>query len=137
MEIVELDEDIEMGRTDEAGLTSEQKHRNYKELVDTLDYIEAGGRITEDFMYECKWLIIKWRDWIPNFRVMNEDNETKSFRDMCNHLEDLMTELYRTVMTTNTFDMKIFRIYLRHMKKMCDTTFEDDDFMDMLNSMKF
>lgn len=137
MEIVELDADMESGIMDETGLTDEQKHRNYKEIVETLDYIEAGGRITEDFLCECKWMIIKWRDWIPNFRVINEDNETTVFRQMCANLEDLMTELYRATMMKNDLDLKLFTIFLRNMKRMCDTTFEDDDLTDMLNSMNF
>lgn len=131
MEIVEMD--AEMDEISE--FNEKQRHKNYMEISDTLGYIEAGGRITEDFLVEVKWMIIKWREWIPDYSVVNEDNETEVFRQKCNQIELLIRELCRVIHSKNTIDMKLFTILLRHMKYICDTTFEDDEMADMLNNM--
>jgi hypothetical protein len=131
MEIVEMD----AAMNEDSHFSEEQRNKNYNEIADALEYIENGNIITEEFLVEIKRMIVKWREWIPDYSTVNEDNETEVFRQKCKHIELLISELCRVIHSKNTVDMKLFKILLRHMKYICDTSFEDDGLTDMLNSM--
>lgn len=117
-----------------SGLTDKQKYQNYLQVVRTLKFVETGSRITEDWMEENKWLILRWRDWIENFAILNLEVEDEEFRKKCRDTETIIQYLCHSIHTQQTFDPKTYLIFLRHLKYICDTLFTDDE-MEHLMSM--
>jgi chemotaxis regulatin CheY-phosphate phosphatase CheZ len=119
-----------------SGYSDTEKYQNYMQIINALKHIETGQRITEDWMEDNKWLIEKWRDWIDDYSTINSDMQSRDFRKLCSETETIMQYLIRSIRSTKTFDVKVYTLLLRHMKKICDTIFSDkemEDLMEMLS----
>lgn len=116
------------------GFTDEQKYEHYLQVVRTLQFIENNNNITEDWMEDNKWQILRWRDWIENFAIINLEIEDADFRKKCRDAETIIQYLCHSIHTQQTFDPKTYLIFLRHLKYICDTIFTDDE-MGQLMSM--
>jgi hypothetical protein len=81
--------------------TEEQKTQNWLQVYNATKFIENDGRITEDWMEEQKYHILKWRDWIPNFSTLNQDVEDPAFRAKCSYAEQIITHLVESIRQTN------------------------------------
>lgn len=119
----------------ESDFTDEQRNTHYLQIANTLNYIESNGRVTEDWMEENKKVILKWREWIPDFTDVNGEVEDGEFRRRASQTETLITYLFRSIKSTGTFDVKVYGILLSHMKYMCEYLFSEDELNDLVEMM--
>jgi hypothetical protein len=118
-----------------SGYSDTEKYENYMHIINTLKFFENNGHITKDWMEHHRWVIEKWRDWIDNYSVINEDVTSKDFRKACSDAETLVAYLIRSIRATSTFDTKVYYILLNKMKYICDTLFDGDDIEELMNRM--
>lgn len=119
----------------ESGLTMEEKQNNFAKILSTTQYLDDGGRITEDWMEEHKNLILQYREWIPNYGMINQEIEDPVFRKCCTDAEILMSHLHHSIRSKKTFDVKMYHIFMRQMKQIVETVFTDDEMADLLSMM--
>lgn len=105
----------------------EEKHQNYCRIARTIEFLQNGERITEDWMIENIEYIKMYRSWISDFSEINLEKDDTEFRKCCQETETLMQYLSRTVNMSDYFDTKVYLIFLQHMKKICDMLMDDDD----------
>jgi hypothetical protein len=98
---------------EEVMFTDEQKNENWLQVFNAIQFLENGGRITEDWMEEQKYHILKWRDWIPNFSTMNSEVEESEFRAQCLHAEETMQNLVTMIKETKTFNTDAYLCLLK------------------------
>ena len=120
----------------EEQISDAQRHQNYLELLKAIEYLENGGRVTEDWTEDSKQYIRKWRQWIPDFNVVNDEREDEEFRKVCSETETIMKYLHGTVDRTGYVDPKLYLLLLQHMKKILDMLESDEEFAELLSSMK-
>ncbi len=142
MEICELDEAMEdwggEGDPYEAlrkTPTKDQRVHNYNKIVETINFITSSGRITEDWMYEHGGMILVYRDWIPNYNLIDPETESAEFRKKCYETEVLMSNLVESIQKTKTFNVKFYLMLLQHMKWLTDQETEDEELMEMFEGM--
>ena len=133
MECIYDDDDDDMHST--TGFTDDQKYEHYLQVVRTIQLIESGTKITEDWMEENKWLILRWRDWINNFAVLNSEVEDEEFRKKCRDSETIIQYLCHSIHSQKTFDPKTYLIFLRHLKYICDSLFTDDEMEELMSML--
>jgi hypothetical protein len=119
-----------------SGLTEDQKNQNFLKILKTIEYLEKDGRITEDWIEEHKKLIETYREWIPDYSVVNGDITDGEFRKMCQHTETLMCHLYYHVRVTKTLDLKVYYMFLTYVKKCVDSIMSDSEMADLLSMMR-
>ena len=119
----------------ESDFTDDQRYNHYLHIANTLNYLENNGRVTEDWVEENKRAILQWREWISDFTDINPEIEEEEFRKRAIQTETLMQYLCRSIKSTGTFDVKVYRILLTNMKYLCDWYAEGDDFAEMINMM--
>jgi hypothetical protein len=113
-----------------------QKHANYCVLLRTVEFAKNNGRITEDWMEEHKSLIMQYREWIADYSRVNEEIQEASFRKTCYDTETLISCLVSSIKATGSFDPKIYIMLVKHLIKICDATFAEDDLNACLEMMK-
>lgn len=86
-------------------------------------------------MEDHKKLILQYRDWIPNYAIVNEEITEPQFRKYCEQTETLIRHLCHTIWASGTFDVKVYHIFMRHMKGILDTVYMDDDMADLLSGL--
>lgn len=124
---MEIEYSYNLASMDKQEFNDEEKNQNYCQIVRTIQFLENGGRITEDWMVENIDYIKMYRGWIADFSKVNEEREDREFRKCCEETETLMQYLSRTVHTSDYFDPKVYLLFLRHMKKLCDMLFAEDE----------
>lgn len=119
-----------------SGLTDYQKHQNFLKILRTTQYLDDGGRITEDWMEEHKAMILQYREWIDDYTDVNEEITEPGFRKCCRDAETLISHLVHSIWSTRTFEVKIYHIFMRHMKQIIETVNTDDEMSDLLSMLK-
>jgi hypothetical protein len=118
-----------------SGLTNDEKHQNFLKILSTTRYLDDGGEITEDWLDEHKWRILQYREWIDDYSSVNSEIEDFKFRKCCSETETLIRQLCHSISATGTFNVKIYHIFIRHMKEILDTVYTDDDMAELLSMM--
>jgi hypothetical protein len=118
-----------------SGLTANEKYENFLKILQTTQYLDDGGRITEDWMEEHKALILQYREWIDNFADVNDEIEDPAFRKQCGETEILIRQLCNSIRTSQTFDVKIYHMFMRHMKFIIETVNTDEEMSDLLSML--
>lgn len=118
-----------------SGLTADEKYQNFLKILRTTQYLDDGGRVTEDWMEEHKGLILQYRDWIDDFTDINDEIDEPEFRKRCAQTETLIRQLCHSISTTQTFDVKIYHMFMRHMKHIVETVNTDDDISNLLSML--
>lgn len=115
----------------EEALPDAQRYNNYLNIVNAIEHIESGGKITEDWVYDQKSMLEQWREWIPDFSVINQEREDKDFRQTCVQTETLV----RYILATG-FNVKTYVQILKHMKKIIDTIESDDELTEFVEKLR-
>jgi len=115
--------------------TEEQKTQNWLQVYNATKFIENDGRITEDWMEEQKYHILKWRDWIPNFSTLNQDVEDPAFRAKCSYAEQIITHLVESIRQTNTFDPSVYLLLLKSIEYIRASITNVDDITEWITNM--
>jgi hypothetical protein len=123
-----MDEDVTL-------LTENQKFKNYLEITESIGHIKNGSRITEDWMEQNKEIILKWRDWIENYALINPEVNDRDFRKKCSDIEVLLQHLCSTIKYTKTFEVKIYAVLLNYMKDICEYLFSDNELDELMSNM--
>lgn len=118
-----------------SGLTDEERYQNFLKILRTTQYLDDGGRITEDWMEEHKALILQYREWIEDYTDVNDEIEEPEFRKKCAETETLIRQLCHSIWTSQTFDVKIYHMFMRHMKFIIETVNTDDEMSDLLSML--
>lgn len=134
MEICELDE--EMWGGEEEVPTEAERIKNYQKIVETINYIQSPEfRLTEDWLEEQKQRILQYREWFPNYGMVDPEVEDDTFRRKCQETETLMAHLTDCVMRKAVFSIKFYLILLQHMKWLIDQEEQDDMMVEMMASL--
>jgi hypothetical protein len=124
-----MDEDV-------STLTENQKFKNYLEITESIGHLKNGSRITEDWMEDNKQMILKWRDWIENYALINPEVNDLDFRRKCSDIEVILQHLCSTIKYTNTFEVKMYAVLLNYMKDICEYLFSDQELDELMGSMR-
>jgi hypothetical protein len=108
---------------------------NYLRIVHTVETLEIGIRITEDWMEEHKGHILKYREVFPNFEIVNPDIEDSEFRTKAKETETLLANLSHQVNTQGTFNVKLYLILNKHMKSMCEIIYGEEQLAEMIQEL--
>ena len=131
IETNKMDED----RHPESGLTEEERNENFVKVFTVCEYLDEGGAITLDVMREYMDLVDLYRGWIPDFSLINGEIKDAEFRKCCSETETLLRQLDHSSRHTNTINIKLFHIFMKHMKQILETIFTDDQLADLLSGM--
>jgi hypothetical protein len=110
-------------------------HENYLRLLQTIETIEGGARLTEDWYEEHKEHIEKYRDVFPNFHKVNEDIEADEFRKKANEGEILLSNLVNEIQLRKTFNVRIYLALNKKLKELCEFIWGEDELLNMLGRM--
>jgi hypothetical protein len=119
----------------EQELTDDQKYSNYCRLVETIQFIESGGRITEDWMEHHKDVIREYRDGFPDsFRALNLEIKDKEFRTLADQADVLMNSLLTSIQYERTFKVGHYHMLLQRLFRMLEIVHEYHDDGDELSN---
>ena len=116
-------------------LTYDEKFYNYRRLVDTIQFIDQGGRITEDWMETHKQILGEYRNAFPDsFRAVNPEIKHKEFRTLAEESGVLLDSLMTSIQYEKKFKVGHYRMLLTRMLRMVDLVNEYHDDGDELTS---
>lgn len=118
-----------------SGFTEQEKHNNFLKILSTTQYLDNGGRITEDWMEDHKAMILKYREWISDYSDVNDEITDATFRKCCMETEVLLRQLCNSIWSSGSFNVKIYHIFIRHMKKILEIVYTDDEMADLLSML--
>jgi hypothetical protein len=100
-------------------LTDDEKFSNYCRLVETIQFIEGGGRITEDWIEYHKKVIQEYRNAFPdNLQTINEEIRDKEFRTLAQQADVLMNSLMTSIQYEKTFKLGQYHMLLQRLFRM-------------------
>jgi hypothetical protein len=118
-------------------MDDEQKYANYIGLVKTIEFLDKSGRITEDWMETHKQRILEYRDWIPNYSVINPEVEGHEFRYNCDKVEEMIQYSCDCIRIHKTFDVRVYRAMLSGMKYICDEIMTEAELIQCMELLTF
>jgi hypothetical protein len=121
-------------------LTDDQKYNNYCRLLNAVNYIEEGQRITEDWMEEQKNIIHQIKSAFQSgFRNINPEIKDKEFRNLAVQAETLSNSLYNSVEYDKTFKVGHYHLFLTKILAMLDIVCkyygEEEELSTFMNKM--
>jgi hypothetical protein len=123
--------------TSRMAFTDTQRYTNYTQLVKTIEFLDKNGRITEDWVVEHTKRILQYREWLPNFGVINDDVDDPTFRYKCEETEEMMRFNCESIRLHRTFDLRVYYGMLTNMKYICDTVFSEDELIQCMELLTF
>ena len=115
----------------EEDLTEDEKYSNYCRLVETLQFIEQGGRITEDWMEHHKGVIQQYHEAFSNgFRGLNLEIKSKEFRTLAEQADVIMNSLLTSIQYEKTFKVGHYHLLLQrlfHMVQIVNEYYDEGD----------
>jgi hypothetical protein len=121
--------------SEEEMFTEEQKTAHWLQVYNAIKFLENDGRITEDWMEDQKYHILRWRDWIPNFSTLNQEVEDPTFRAKCTYAEQIMTHLVESITQTKTFDPSVYLLLLKSIEYIRSSITNVDDITEWITYM--
>ena len=115
--------------------TDAQKYEHWLQVFNAIQFIENGGRITEDWMEDQKYQILRWRDWFPDFSNINPEIEDSAFRVRCSYTEEIMRQLLYMIKETKTFDPSVYLILLKSIEYIRSSVTTIDDISEWIGMM--
>ena len=128
---MELDTDIDSV----SGLTEDEKYVNFLNIMNTVRYIENGGLATTEWVDEQKKNVVMYREWISDYSKINEEIEDDDFRKCCSETEVLLQNLCHMIEKQGILNLKLFGMFMKHMKHILDTVFTDDQMAELLEKL--
>ena len=112
--------------------TDEQKYQHWLQVFNAIKFIENGERITEDWMEDQKYHILRWRDWFSNFSNINPEIEDPTFRLRCVYAEGIMQQLVVMIRETKTFDPSVYLLLLKSIEYIRASVTNVDDITEWI-----
>lgn len=121
-------------------LTDDEKYANYCRLLETIEFIEKGSRVTEDWMEEHKNHIQTIRQrFAEGFQNINLEIKDKEFRKLANETETIINSLMVSIQYDKTFKVGHYYILLTRMLSMfkivCLYHGDGDQLSEFMNKM--
>lgn len=110
-------------------------YENFRKIMETVEFLNSKTPITQEWMTEHKELILKYRIWIPNYAVVNDEVTDKTFRKRCSDMETLISHLCNTINTGGQFDIRVYHVFMKNMKAILEYLFADDILEDAMNML--
>jgi len=134
MEICEADEGMWGG--EEHVPTDWERFRNYQNIVETIQDIKSPEyRLTEDKLQKYMRDVETYREWFPNYNLVDPEVEDETFRRKCQETETLLAHLADCVMRKAMFSVKFYLLLLEHMKWLIDQEEQDSQMVEMMASL--
>ena len=99
-------------------LSTEQKYKNYDDLLKTISFLENGGELTHEWVREHREVILKYRSWFPSFLGMHKEVKYEEFRRKCWETEVVMQQLCDTI--DEALNIDLYLNLVTNMKYICD-----------------
>jgi hypothetical protein len=109
---------------------------NYLRLLNTVETLETGVRLSEDWYEEHKTHILKYRDVFMDFSRVNEEIEDEVFRRKAAETETILSSLVHEIITRGIFTVKMYLLLNKHMKALCEFIHGEDELLEMLGRMR-
>lgn len=116
-------------------LDDDEKQANYQALIDSINYIRDGKRITEDWITEQVKYLNVCRDVFPDMTKMNVEISEKRWRGMAQDCELMLSQLLWEHSESKTISVPIYLRFCETIKRMLEYYATDDDLTDSINSM--
>ena len=110
-------------------------YENYLRLLQTIQTLESGATLTEDWFCEHIEHILKYRDVFPNIGRINEEIEDSEFRKKASEAETILSSLVHEIKSRGTFTVKMYLLLNKRMKDLTELIFGEDDLLEMLGKM--
>lgn len=110
------------------------KHNNFLRAKWQLSVLRTG-RITEDFVEDCKDFLQILREFFPDFRYVNMDIQAHDFRMKADEAEELYEMLVIEYRRDKFFNLEIYVELLERVLYMTEYVHEDVELADLLNTM--
>lgn len=111
-------------------------YENYLRLVNTIETIESGVRLSEDWFEEHKHHIFKYREVFPSFDTINEDFQDTAFRRKAAETETILSNLVQEIQVTGVFTPRVYLLLNRRMKEMCELIWSEEELLEMFGGMR-
>ena len=99
--------------------TTEEKHKHYQILIDTIQFLSNNGRVTEDWMEEHKkWIMTYRREYMDDMKYVNPEIQEPEFRQTAIETELLLSKLVNSIIKTGTFNTKTYLMFCNKIKFM-------------------
>ena len=118
--------------SEEEMFTEDQKTAHWLQVYNAIKFLENDGRITEDWMEDQTYHILRWRDWIPNFSTLNQEVEDPTFRQRCVYAEGIMQQLVVMIQETKTFDPSVYLLLLKSIEYIRSSITNVDDITEWI-----
>ena len=121
-------------------LTDDQKFANYCRLVETIEYIESGGRITEDWMEFHKAHIHTIASFFTEgFQNLSPEIKAQEFRKIAKEVDVIMNNLLSSIHYEKTFKVGHYNILLNKILIMFKLSHEfhekEDELSEFMKNM--
>lgn len=93
-----------------------------------------SGKITEDFVEDCKLFLNKMRDFFPDFSRINLDIQTEEFRRKADEAEELFEMLTQAYRVERYFYLEVYVEILERIVYMAEYVHEDVSLTDLMSS---
>lgn len=112
------------------------KEKNFHRVKWQLNVLRTG-KITEDFVDDCKDFIGMFREYFPDFRYINTDVQSRAFRKNCDMAEELFRKLFSQYKDELYFNTDTYKELLERIIYMAEYVESDVSLADMMASMTF
>jgi hypothetical protein len=109
---------------------------NYLRVVHTIETLESGIRLTEDWFEEHKKHILKYREVFPNFQTINEYVEDTEFRRKAYETETLLSNLVQEIHVRGVFTPRMYLLLNKRLKELCELIWNENELLDMFSGMR-
>lgn len=110
-------------------------YENYLRVLETIQTLESGARLTEDWYQEHAEHILKYREVFPNIQKINQDVEDIQFRKKAAEAETLLSNLVNEIKIRKTFTIKTYLMLNNRMKELTEIIHGEDELLEMLGKM--
>jgi hypothetical protein len=104
-------------------------HENYCRLQRTVKYLQAGGRITEDWVEEHRYHVRKYCDMFGYMSVVHPEITDPMFRQKARNVEKMLQDL------KITFDLGGYYQLNQDLIDMTNILMSEDDLLECMNKL--
>jgi hypothetical protein len=116
-------------------LDEDQKHMNYRVLIDNIKYIRDGQRITEDWISDQIVYLKMCREQFSDMGQMNLEISEKRWRAMAEDCELMLSQLLWEHEETKQLSIELYLKFCENIKRMLAYYATDDDLTSSIGTI--
>ena len=117
-------------------LSEQDKHKNYKMLMDAL----CEKNPTAEWIAKHRDFIIRTREFFTSFNnvliVSTDPAEVADLLENGRRCEVLLQSLINSIITTGTYDLVVYRLFAQNLEPLVRQYVPEDDLAEILGKMK-